>query len=180
MISERYARKYCKEDISLIENYDKAINDNTQKWHCHHRGEILPCGVYSPEDLNKFGLYWKRPSRELIFMTLTEHNKLHRKHPLKTTREKISKAQIGKHHSEKTKNKISESRIGKHHSEKTKNKISESKMGNHNKPTKPILQYTKEGEFIKEWISCMEASRVLGIAQSSITKCCKGKLKSAG
>ena len=53
-------------------------------------------------------------------------------------------------------------------------------MGNHNKPTKPIIQYTKDGEFIKEWTSAKEASRVLGINPSHITQCCKGKLKSAG
>ena len=163
MISETQAKRYCNEDISLIENYDKAVKDKTRKWACHHRGEILPCCVYSREDLKKFGLYWKRPSCELIFMTLTEHNKLHRKHPLKTTREKMSKAQIGKHLSEKTK-KI----------------MSESQMGNHNKPTKPIIQYTKDGEFIREWTSAKESSRVLVIDNSHITACCKGKLKSAG
>ena len=164
MISEAQAKRYCNDDISLIENYEEAINDNTQKWHCHHRGEILPCGVYSPEDLKRFGLYWKRPSCELIFMTLTEHIKLHRKHPLKNTSEKMSKAQIGKHISEESKDKISKALIG-----------------NHNSPTKHILQYTKEGEFIKEWTSTSEASRVLGICRSTITCCCQGvRCKSAG
>ena len=152
MISEAQAKRYCKDDISLIENYDEAINDKKRKWACHHRGEILHCGVYSLEDLKKFGLYWKRPSGELIFMTLTEHIKLHRKHPLKNTREKMSKARIGKRHSEDTKMKMS----------------------------KPIIQYTKEGKFIKEWIGTSEASRVLGIDRRNITRCCKGKLKSAG
>ena len=38
MISNN-ASKYCCEDISLIENYDKAIEDKTQYWHCHHRLE---------------------------------------------------------------------------------------------------------------------------------------------
>ena len=37
MINEKRAKSYCKDDISLIENYDKAIADNTQVWHCHHR-----------------------------------------------------------------------------------------------------------------------------------------------
>ena len=39
MISENQVKKYCREDISLIENYDKAINDKTQTWDCHHRKE---------------------------------------------------------------------------------------------------------------------------------------------
>ena len=36
MINERYARKFCCEDPSLIENYDLAIADTTQTWICHH------------------------------------------------------------------------------------------------------------------------------------------------
>ena len=97
MISERYANEYCKDDISLIENYELAVNDTKQIWHCHHRGEILPCGVYSPKDLRKFGLYYNRPACELIFMTRTEHTKLHCDHPLKNTRENRSKAMFGNH-----------------------------------------------------------------------------------
>ena len=40
MINEHNAKKFCKEDISKIENYDKAIADTTQVWDCHHRTEI--------------------------------------------------------------------------------------------------------------------------------------------
>ena len=40
MISLRTVTKYCGEDISKIENYDKAIADTTQMWICHHRLEI--------------------------------------------------------------------------------------------------------------------------------------------
>ena len=144
MISETQARKYCKEDISLIENYEQAINDNTQKWHCHHRRE----SVYTKKGLIEIGEYYHRPAIELIFMTEEEHKRFHR--------------------------------IGKHHSEKTKKKISESKMGNNNKPTKPILQYTKGGGFIKKWSSGIEASKVLDINQGHIVSCCQGERKSAG
>ena len=69
---------------------------------------------------------------------------------------------------------------GKHYSEKTKKKMSESKIGNHNKPTKPVLQYTKDIEFIKEWVSGTEASRVLGISLGNTTECCQRKRNSAG
>ena len=30
MINEKLARKYCRDDLSKIENYDKAIADKTQ------------------------------------------------------------------------------------------------------------------------------------------------------
>ena len=144
MISQRYAKQYCKDDISLIENYEQAINDKNKRWDCHHRRET----IYSREGLIEIGEYYNRPAIELIFMLEEEHRRFHN--------------------------------IGKCHSEKTKKKMSESHIGNHNSPTKPILQYTKEGEFIKEWIGTREAERVLGIAHSSITRCCQGKRKSAG
>ena len=44
----------------------------------------------------------------------------------------------------------------------------------------PILQFTKDGTFIKEWQSINEAGRQLGIAKAGICACCKGKAKSAG
>ena len=156
MISERYAKEFCNEDIANIENYELAINDKTQIWHCHHRRE----SIYSRKDLIEIGEYYDRPAMELIFLTNSEHARLH-----KTGNNNM----LGKHHSEKTKKKMSESHIGKHLSEEHKNKLS-----------KPILQYSKDGEFIKEWIGANEVERVLGIAQSSITKCCQGKRKSAG
>ena len=144
MISEVQAKRYCKDDISLIENYEEAVNDPINKWVIHHRlGE-----QYSKKYLKENGLYKKRPAIELIFMLRKEHDRLHN--------------------------------IGKHHSEKSKKKMSESKMGHHKAPTKPIIQYTKEGEFIREWTSASEVKRVLGIAQSHISSCCQGKRKSAG
>ena len=36
MINEG-VKKFCNEDISLIENYNKAISDSNQTWDCHHR-----------------------------------------------------------------------------------------------------------------------------------------------
>lgn len=61
MITYR-TKRYCCEDISRIENYEKAIADETQIWHCHHRAEILPCGRYSQDDLKRHGLYWHVPA----------------------------------------------------------------------------------------------------------------------
>ena len=141
MINENCVKAYCSEDISLIENYALAIADTTQTWDCHHRGEILPCGRFSPNDLTKFGLYFNRPASELIFLTKAEHSSLHKRGvPLS----EATKKAIGEAHSKK------------------------------------ILQFTKSGEFIREWPSLSEASRRLGIAKQSICSCCLGKRKSAG
>ena len=77
MINEYSVKKYCSEDPSIIENCELAINDHTQTWEIHHRGEILPCGRYTPKDLIKFGLYYSRPASELIFLTPSAHRSLH-------------------------------------------------------------------------------------------------------
>ena len=161
MICEYTAKKYCCEDLSLIENYELAINDTTQMWDCHHRGEVLPCGRFSIDDLKKFGLYYKRPAAELIFLTPFEHRQLHKK---------------GVPKSEATKKAMSEAHMG----------IPKGPMSDAHKRaigealSKKVLQFTKSGEFIKEWPSSMEASRQLVIAQPSICNCCNGKYKSAG
>ena len=174
MINEYCAKSYCCEDLSLIENYSLAVADTTQTWDCHHRGEILPCGRYEVKDLKKFGLYYNRPACELIFLPHDEHMSLHHKDVPKNeaTKQAISDAMTGVPKGpmgEATKKAIGDALKGVPLSEEHKQKLS-----------KKILQYTKSGEFVREWPSAMEAQRELGIAQSSICACCKGKLKSAG
>ena len=120
MIDKKRAIKYCKNDISMIENYDKAIADETQVWHCHHRRET----IYSRSGLIEIGEYYNRPACELIFLTSLEHKRLHNlgKHLSEETRQKLSEAQkgennplFGKHHSAETRKKMSEAQKGKNH-----------------------------------------------------------------
>lgn len=152
MICDRTVKLYCKDDISRIENYDKAMSDTTQIWHCHHRLELTLDGefAHSPDELIRLDMYYNRPYFELIFLTHAEHMKLHHigtKHSEETkqkistakhnmsdeTKRKISEALKGRTLSEETKRKISEARkgkknhlYGKHRSEETRRKISES------------------------------------------------------
>ena len=46
--------------------------------------------------------------------------------------------------------------------------------------SRKILQYSRSGEFIREWPSAIEVERLLGIHRVNIAQCCKGKRKSAG
>ena len=182
MINEYYAKKFCCEDLSLIENYDKAIADMTQTWHCHHRGEVLPCGRFSVSDLKKFELYFNRPASELIFLTHSEHRRLHLKGvPLsEATKKAISETLKGVPRgpmSEEHKKAISETLKGVPLSEDHKKAISDAMKGVN---AKKILQFTKSGELIKEWQSAYKAELELGIAQSSICSCCNGKRNYAG
>ena len=199
MINEFYAKSFCCEDISLIENYDIAVADTTQTWDCHHRGEVLPCGRFSRDDLKKFGLYYKRPASELIFLTPTAHRQLHYKGVPKSeaTKKAMSDAKKGVPLSEDHKKAIGKAHKGVPLSEEHKKAVSEALKGVSRGPmseahkkaisgamkgvnAKKVLQLTKSGEFIREWPSLREAERELGIAQSSICSCCNGKLKSAG
>lgn len=47
------------------------------------------------------------------------------------------------------------------------------------KRSKPVLQFTKDGEFIQEWKSGHDVERNLGYNQRNISSCCLGKIKSA-
>lgn len=51
-------------------------------------------------------------------------------------------------------------------------------MINSPKISKKILQFTKSGQFIREWPSMNEAMRQTGIG--NIYRCCRGITKSAG
>ena len=116
MINFRYAKSYCNENISLIENYEKAISDDERTWDCHHRREIET----SKKQLIENNEYYNRPASELIFLTQKEHIALHKNG---------NKNMLGKHHSEETKRKMSAAQ--KNMSEETKRKMSISRKGTH-------------------------------------------------
>ena len=96
---------------------------------------------------------------------------------------------LGKKHSEESKKKMSQNHydcsgeknplFGKHLSEETKKKMSLSKKGKPNlKLSKKVLQFTLDGEFVKEWPSAAECGRN-GFDRNVIRLCCQGKYKQA-
>ena len=77
--------KVCCEDISLVENYEVAVNSD--KLYClHHRLEIQEENRLSVKELKEQKLYYHRPASELIFLPEQEHSKLH--NPGKDTKTK--------------------------------------------------------------------------------------------
>ena len=113
MINERQARKFCKEDISKIKNYDKAIADTTQTWHCHHMTETWwGC---TAKELIENECYYNRKACELIFLTREEHVRLHKKGIPFTEehRRKISASLNGHKHSKESIKKMSAAFKGK-------------------------------------------------------------------
>ena len=139
MINIKKVKRFCK-DYTRIENYEEAVNDQSQVWVCHHiLGEIL-----SREQLLDHDFYYDVPPCMLKFVTSAEHNQIHKqfkgKHHSEETRRKMSEAHRnisdetrrkmseshkGKHHNEESRRKLNEANKGKHHSEETRRKISE-------------------------------------------------------
>lgn len=72
MICEKQAKWFCCEDISLIKNYEEAVN-SSEKWHCHHK-----LGLYfDVQWLKDNGFYYKQRAEMLVFMKHDEHLRLH-------------------------------------------------------------------------------------------------------
>lgn len=118
----KYIKRYCK-NYQDIENYDKAISDKKHMWVCHHRKEELG---YSPSELESMNEYYNVPADDLIFLTMSEHRRLHMK---------------GKQYAK-----------GYHHTEEAKAKISEKKKINENKfrpkQERSCLKHIKEKPFL--------------------------------
>ena len=134
------AKYYCCEDISKIENYDKMLSDTSQVWDCHHRLEIMPWSgkQVGIEYLKEQNLYYDRPASELIFLTHSEHCKLHHVGN-NDLYKKISDSRTGKPHphkgdkgrvvTEETRDKISKTLQGRHLSDEVRKKLSDSHKG---------------------------------------------------
>lgn len=75
MFSKRNSERYCNEPLSHVENYDKAVADK-KRWRIFHRNTIVNGYAFTKGELHALGLFWKRPANELIFVPVTEYNKL--------------------------------------------------------------------------------------------------------
>jgi group I intron endonuclease len=104
------------------------------------------------------------------------------KKPSEETCKKIGNSNRGKKVSEETIQKLIDSHIGQKAwnkgivgvfkaSDETKAKQSRSKKG---KGVKPILQFSKDGKFIKEWIG-VNYTREGGFSPSKVSLCCNNK-----
>lgn len=45
--------------------------------------------------------------------------------------------------------------------------------------SKPVLQYSLDGDFVKEWSSAKSIEQTLGLSQGNISNCCRGLQKKA-
>lgn len=86
----------------------------------------------------------------------------------------------GKHHSEESKRKIREKLKGRKLPDSTKQKMRKSSKKNeeHHKATS-VVQLTKDGEYIKTYLTIKEAAIETGANRSNISECCRGIRKFA-
>ena len=118
------------------------------------------------------------------------------KHLSEETKRKIKDSLKGKHLSVEHKRKISEATSGeknpfyrRQHSEESRRKMSSSHKGKpaynkgipmgeevKKKLSKKVLQFTLDGELIREWPSVAECGRN-GFCQGAVSECCQGKRK---
>ena len=146
-------RCYCR-NPELIENYDKAMADETQTWEVHHRLEC--CFTY--KFLNDMNLYYDVEPEALIFLTAAEHRKID------SFCKRNSEAHKGNKHSDEHKRKIGESNKGR------------KKPEGAGKPPKKVL-CVETGEIFE---SMSDAQRKTGIDISHISKACNGEQKTTG
>ena len=131
MINEKCAKSYCKDDIAKIENYDKAINDTTQTWELHHTLELTLDGefAHTQEELKRLGMYYHRPYFELIFLTKSEHSRLHSR-----LNKKGNQNMKGHRHSDETRQKMSEAKKGMTFTDEHRRNLSEAMKGRKRRP----------------------------------------------
>ena len=127
MINKYYAKKFCK-DYTKIENYEEAVNDTTQTWHCHHiLGEIL-----TKQQLLDHDFYYDIPPCMLKFVTKAEHRRLHNMNMSEETCRKRNEALKGRTFTAETRRKMSEAMKGRTLSNETRKKLSEAAKGENN------------------------------------------------
>lgn len=106
--------------------------------------------------------------------------------PSKETRIKMRNNRIGKNHSDVTKNKISINQNGKSPKQKIFEKYGDDAQDVFNEIIKKksehqlkiVLQYSKEGIFIKEHKGIEKIAKKLGVECTNISACARGKIKS--
>jgi group I intron endonuclease len=157
--------------LSNIKNQSKIYNSFVKYGYENHIFEIIEeCSL---EQLNEKEIYWINFYNSIKNgLNIKEGGSKGKHHPntiIKMRNTKIGKKQPWSIPQATT---MGKSNKGKTRNETFKNNI-------RIKNSKPILQYDKQGNFIKEWECAYDAARFLGKPNSAISECCCKKRKSA-
>ena len=147
--------------------YINLCKDGKRKMFTVHR---LVCLTFLENPLNLPCINHKDENKENNHISNLEFCTYQYNNSYGTKPERLSKAHKGKQLSEEHKRKLSTTKKGKNHP--MFGKISPKRI--------PILQFTKDMVFVKEFDSAKSASIELNIIRENIIACCKNKRKSAG
>lgn len=161
-----YGKHHSEETKDKISEKNKNPSEEKRKKISKaHKGKPL-----SEETKKKIGEKSKgRALSEEAKQKISEKNS----NPSEETRRKKSEARKGIVFSEETRRKLSEAAKGRIVSDETRRKIIKTS-------STPIIQLTKSGEFVFEYIGSSEAHRITGISAAHIRDCCNNKRISAG
>lgn len=200
MINEKLAREYCCEDISLIRGYERAVNDTTQVYDLHHLEGVF----YTKDEMKRLGKYYKQPAMALIFLTRSEHFKIH--HAFNNQwAEKVAESTskpvyqytlegvfVKKWQSAmEVEYELGFSKVAIRHCCRGESNSSNGYVWSYveidcMKPMFPpknskreICQYNLDGEFVKKWPSLSHIFHSLNYNRSYICSSCNGKRKQA-
>jgi hypothetical protein len=98
-----------------------------------------------------------------------------------STIEKLRVANIGRKMTPEARKKMSDAKrgagtynYGKHLTETHKQHLKESQTGEKSIMSKPVLQFTKDKQFVKWWGSALEASSAVGVVRHAVHMCAEG------
>jgi hypothetical protein len=159
----------CNKEIELINFYGRKINKTGTLCNLTEGGEGFRLG-HNQESKIKIREFFKDKTYDELHGKNAEKEKEKRREGVKKYWDSLTDEERKKR------------------SEKASSKMKEFYKTNHSKrfgkpapqQYKPILQYTIEGEFIREWDSTKSASFELGIRNSSISNNLHNKQKTAG
>ena len=136
---------------------------------------------------NKGRILSEEARQKMSYAKIGKKHSVERKEKIKNSlKEYYSKEEnkrFGFYVSQETREKMSKSGKGRKFSEQHKRKISEARkkyFGEKASRSTPVIQFDKDGNFIKEWDYILLASKELGINNANIGRCCRGEIKTVG
>ena len=159
-------------EIELIKAYDSMNPERGYNTTAGGDGRLDCRGEKHP----MYGRHHTEESRRKMSESKRGHpSPLKGKHLSDEHREKLRQANLGKKHqrSPEWREKVAESNRGLKRSDETKRRIALSK-------SKPVGQFTIDGELVRKWPSAAEAHRQTGIDNTHISLVCRNVRATAG